>query len=71
MGPWQEEQRFLEVGGQADAAVPPTLSAFLDIVHPDDREAVRGAMWRCYERQDREEIEHRLRMADGAMTEEA
>jgi len=63
---WSGElRRILRVGESGQAS--PTLASLLDIVHPEDREALRGTLWRCYERQEREEILHRLRMDDGAV----
>jgi diguanylate cyclase (GGDEF)-like protein len=62
---WSDQMRRML--GVEDASTPPSLAGFLDIVHPDDREALRATLWRCYERVEREEIRHRLRMADGAV----
>ena len=62
---WSEETcRILNIGAPP---VEATLANFLDFVYPEDREALRALLRRCCERQERQEIDHRLRLPDGVM----
>jgi PAS domain S-box-containing protein len=52
------------LGNDADGDI--SLEAFLSYCHPDDRETVRGAMHSSIREAPRQEIEFRIRRADGA-----
>jgi PAS domain S-box-containing protein len=60
---WSDElHRMFEIDRTRFAA---SYEAFLDAVHPDDRELVHGAYQRSLATRSPYEIVHRLRMADG------
>jgi len=48
-----------------DHGTPPSFDAYLDRIHPDDRERVQAAYREHLEQQTPYDIQHRLRMPDG------
>jgi diguanylate cyclase (GGDEF)-like protein/PAS domain S-box-containing protein len=62
---WSDEVfRILELDPQT---VVPSKQAFLDVLHPDDREELRHAYKRALRHRRPYEIRHRLLMADGSL----
>jgi PAS domain S-box-containing protein len=60
---WSEEVfRIFEIDSRQFKA---TYEAFLDRIHPEDREAVNAAYWNAVHSRERYEIEHRLLFPDG------
>jgi PAS domain S-box-containing protein len=60
---WSEEVfRIFEVDSRKFKA---TYEAFVERIHPDDREAVNAAYWNSVHNREPYEIEHRLLFADG------
>jgi diguanylate cyclase (GGDEF)-like protein/PAS domain S-box-containing protein len=51
--------------GAADATIPPTTRAWLDLIHTEDREAFRAASIEAAKTSQRTEVEYRLQRADG------
>jgi diguanylate cyclase (GGDEF)-like protein/PAS domain S-box-containing protein len=51
--------------GAADATIPPTTRAWLDLIHTEDREAFRAASIEAAKTSRRTEVEYRLQRADG------
>ncbi|MEW5881589.1 MAG: PAS domain S-box protein [Pseudomonadota bacterium] len=60
---WSEEVfRIFEIDSRKFKA---TYEAFLDRIHPDDRDAVNAAYWNSVHNREPYEIEHRLLFSDG------
>jgi len=60
---WSEEVfRIFEIDSRRFKA---TYEAFLDRIHPDDRDAVNAAYWNAVHNREPYEIEHRLLFPDG------
>lgn len=51
--------------GYANGEFPRTLRAWLDIIHPDDKETLIGKVWRQREQETQLDIEYRVRTRNG------
>lgn len=64
-GSWWGSDRFYELLGYTPEALPPTSERMLELIHPDDREAVVTAAVDSLERKDRFNFDMRLRTGYG------
>jgi PAS domain S-box-containing protein len=65
---WDIEADRVVIGGHYEAAMgatPEDLAGFLALVHPDDRERVRGSIWRAVEEGADYQPEFRIARPDG------
>ena len=58
-------RRFCELLGYAEGDLPPKVEKFFDLVHPEDQTAVKDAMRRHLDNNERYEFDTRLRHKDG------
>jgi PAS domain S-box-containing protein len=65
-GEHYHSDRWKEIVGSRDDAVPNTESSFFDRIHPDDRALVETALRRHYDEGQRYAVEIRLRRRDGS-----
>ena len=62
---WSDE--MFRIHGLDPQQGPPTSKAFLEHVHPDDRDGVREAMPRAVREKTEYEVDHRMILPDGAI----
>jgi PAS domain S-box-containing protein len=63
---WSDEV-YRILGYEPQSFPPPQLPEFLNMVHPDDREAVEKQTWAAFEAREPHDFEHRIVRPDGTV----